>query len=431
MILPRSSGAVRSLVAAGLLLAGAGGAQTAHAEEARAVEAPDIGVQAPAAESAAAAPSRVMVMLRLGAEHYRAGGDYGGSYGDAMGEKARLRLARKIAREHGLSVVESWPMQLVGVDCVVMEVRDGRPPNVVSAELTSLPGVAWSQPLNEFNMQGGAAGQGGRPAYNDRLTLAQPWHLAPLHRRATGKGVTIAIIDSQIDTSHPDLAGQIAASRDFAAPGHPAAERHGTGVAGIIGARPGNGMGIAGVAPGARILGLRACWERPLGGTTVCDTLSLAKALTFAIENRANIINLSLTGPADRLLAGLIDLGVARGITIVAAVDARNPRASFPAFVSGVVPVAAARLSAGEPAVYIAPGQDVPTTEPEGKWSVVSGSSFAAAHVSGLAALLRQLSGSGRSTSAAALLGPRGLIDACALVGRASRLDVPSCETGR
>lgn len=416
--------------------AGAGGAQTAHAEEARAVEAPDVGVQTPLAESAAAAPSRVMVMLRLGAEHYRAGGDYGGSYGDAMGEKARLRLARKIAREHGLSVVESWPMQLIGVDCVVMEVRDGRPPDVVSAELTSLPGVAWSQPLNEFNMQGGAAGQGGKSAYNDRLTLAQPWHLAPLHRQATGKGVTIAIIDSRIDTSHPDLAGQIAASRDFAAPehpgpGHPAAERHGTGVAGIIGARPGNGMGIAGVAPGARILGLRACWERPLGGATVCDTLSLAKALTFAIENRANVINLSLTGPADRLLAGLIDLGVARGITIVAAVDARNPRASFPAFVSGVVPVAAARLSAGEPAVYIAPGQDVPTTEPEGKWSVVSGSSFAAAHVSGLAALLRQLSGSGRGTSAAALLGPRGLIDACALVGRASRLDVPSCETGR
>ena len=402
---------------AGMLLA-LGGTAAAGAEEA----------SAPAMESAAPAAQRVMVMLRLGAEHFRAGGDYGGAYGDAMGEQARLRLARKIAREHGLSVVESWPMQLVGVDCVVMEVRDGRSSDAVSAELTHLPGVAWSQPLNEFNMQGAAAAA---QPYNDRLSAAQPWHLAPLHRLATGKGVTIAIIDSQIDTGHPDLAGQIAASRDFAAPGHPAAERHGTGVAGIIGARPGNGMGIAGVAPGARILGLRACWERPYGGITVCDTLSLAKALTFAIENRANVINLSLTGPADRLLEGLIDLGLARGITIVAAVDAKNPRASFPAFVKGVVPVAAARLSAGEPSVYIAPGEDVPTTEPDGKWSVVSGSSFAAAHVSGLAALLRQLAGSGKSASAASLLGPRGVVDACALVGRSSRLDVPACEAGR
>ena len=178
-------------------------------------------------------------------------------------------------------------------------------------------------------------------------------------------------------------------------------------------------------------MGLRACWERPYGGNTVCDTLSLAKALTFAIEAKVNVINLSLTGPPDRLLEGLIVLGLQRGITVVAAVDAQRPKASFPAFVPGVIPVAAGRLSAGEPAVYIAPGEDVPTTEPEGKWSVVSGSSFAAAHISGLAALLRQLSGPGRRVSATALLGPRGVVDACAAVGRVSRLDVPACEAGR
>ena len=391
------------------------------------------GAQAEAASSAApdAAPARrVMVMLRLGAEHYRAGGDYGGAYGDAMGEQARLRVARKIAREHQLRVVENWPMQLIGVDCIVMEVTDKRTLEAVSAELNGLPGVAWSQPLNEFRMQ--SAGQSsGQGAYNDRLSGAQPWNLAPLHRLTTGRGVTIAIVDSLIDLKHPDLVGQIAGSHDFVSPGHPAAERHGTGVAGIIGARPNNALGIAGVSPGARILGLRACWERPYGGNTVCDTLSLAKALTFAIETKVNVINLSLTGPPDRLLEGLVTLGLKQGITIVAAVDAQHPRASFPAFVAGVVPVAAGRLSDGEPAVYIAPGQDVPTTEPEGKWSIVSGSSFAAAHVSGLAALLRQLSGPGRGVSAAALLGPRGVVDACAAVGRFSRLDVPACEGGR
>ena len=401
--------------------------------------APVLAVPAIASEDVAAAQDgqsdrRVMVMLRLTAEHFRAGGDYGGTYGDAMGEKARLRLAREIARQHKLTVLESWPMQLVGVDCIIMAVNDARPLDAVVAELSRLPGVAWSQPLNEYHMQG-APVAGAPRGYNDRLFRAQPassrWHLEQLHRMATGKGVTIAIVDSRIDTSHPDLVGQIAASPDFVGANHSLAERHGTGVAGIIGARANNAMGIVGVSPGARILGLRACWERPLGGNTVCDTLSLAKALTYALEKRVDIINLSLTGPPDRLLQTLVSMGLQRGITIVAAVDQARPQSSFPAFVTGVIPVADQRLSAGSPAVYIAPGQDVPTTEPEGKWAIVSGSSFAAAHISGLAALLRQLSGPGHNPSSAALLGPRGVVDACAAIGRVSRLDVPSCEASR
>lgn len=381
---------------------------------------------------APAGERRVMLMLHLGAEHYRAGGDYGGPYGDAMGEQARLRFARKIAREHNLTLLESWPMQLVGVDCVILQVNDDRPLDQVSAELSALPGVAWSQPLNEFKMQSAAPPPVG---YNDRLFAAQPvasrWRLASLHRYATGKGVRIAIVDSRIDTSHPDLAGQIKAS-DFIDQQRGVAERHGTGVAGIIAAKPNNSMGIAGIAPDAQILGLRACWERPLGGTTVCNSLSLAKALTHALENRVDVINLSLTGPADRLLQTLVTLALKKGITVVAAVDEARPSASFPAFVPGVIPVADERLSARGYDVYIAPGRDVPTTEPEGKWNIVSGSSFAAAHVSGLAALLRQLAGRGGAHPlVSSWLGPSGTIDACAAVARLSRLDSASCRKAR
>jgi len=376
---------------------------------------------------------RVMLMLDLGAEHYRAGGDYGGPYGDAMGEQARLRFARKIAREHNLTLLESWPMQLVGVDCIILQVEDDRSLEQVSAELSALPGVAWSQPLNEFTTQ---AASPTASAYNDRLFAAQPvasrWRLASLHRYATGKGVKIAIVDSRIDTSHPDLAGQIKASPDFSDLRRDSAERHGTGVAGIIAAKANNSMGIAGVAPDAKVLGLRACWERPLGGATVCNSLSLAKALTYALENRVDVINLSLTGPSDRLLQTLVKLAVKQGITVVAAIDEARPAASFPAFVPGVIPVADERLSAGGYAVYIAPGRDVPTTEPEGKWNIVSGSSFAAAHVSGLAALLRQLAGPGAArTINSSSLGPSGTIDACAAVARLSRLDSAACRKAK
>jgi subtilisin family serine protease len=367
-------------------------------------------------------------MLRLGAEHFRAGSSYGGNYGDDLGQAARLRIGRKIAREHHLKLVDSWPMQMIGVDCLIMTVNDGRTAQQVADELTTIQGVAWSQPLNEFEMQGAAPS-----AYNDRLSAAQPatssWHLASLHRYATGHGQTIAIVDSRIDISHPDFAGQVMRVENFVPGNLGLAERHGTGVAGIIAARANNGVGIAGVAPGAHILGLRACWELTVGGSTVCDSLSLARALTFALERHVDVINLSLSGPSDRLIATLIGLGVSRGMTIVAAVDQGHPDHSFPSSIAGVVPVADERLSLRGAGVYIAPGQDIPTTEPEGKWSLVSGSSYAAAHVSGLAALLRQLSSKrGAGLSATAAMGPRGLIDACAAVARVSALDAQACR---
>ena len=122
--------------------------------------------------------------------------------------------------------------------------------------------------------------RGAMASHNDPLYAAEPaaaqWHLADLHRIATGRGVKIAVIDSGIEVGHPDLAGQILLSRNFVAGQSALAEQHGTGVAGIIAAKADNGIGIAGVAPGARLLALRACWQTP--GGTVCDTLSLAKA---------------------------------------------------------------------------------------------------------------------------------------------------------
>ncbi len=381
---------------------------------------------ASAKPAAAAADRQIMVMLKLGAEHYRPGGDYGGAYGDAMGQQARLRLARSIAREHRLDIVESWPMQLIGVDCVVMRITDGRSVEQVIAELAGVGGIAWTQPLQEFGMQSASAR--GIARYNDRLYpaqgLLQGWDLARMHKLATGKGVTIAIVDSRIDTRHPDLAGQIAVAPNFVTQAAPLPERHGTGVAGIIAAKPNNALGIAGVAPDAKVIGLRACWERPYGGRTVCDTLSLAKAINFAINNRVDILNMSLTGPRDRLIQTLIGIALARGMTVVAAVDADSPETSFPAMISGVVPVADQRLSVSPRNVYIAPGRDVPTTEPNGKWSLVSGSSFAAAYVSGLAALLHQLSA---RQSGAAMFGPAGPVNACAVLSRAAPREGRSC----
>lgn len=371
---------------------------------------------------------RVMVMLELTPEHYRSGSGYGGAYGDAMGQKTRLKTARKIARDHRLTLVENWPMERIGVDCVIMEIRDARSIDAVVAELSAVPGVAWSQPLNEFRVQGSSD-----QTYNDKLFRAQAvstqWHLARLHQFTTGRGVRIAIVDSRIDTDHPDLAGQITATPDFVTARRASGERHGTGVAGIIAARPNNAIGIVGVAPGATVLGLRACWEKGDGSATVCDSLSLAKALVYALDARADVINLSLTGPSDKLLETLVLQAIGRGVTVVAAVAPGSSRPSFPAVIAGVIPVGDELLSKQMSRAYIAPGQRVLTTEPEGKWNIVTGSSYAAAHVSGLAALLKELAGKrGARRFSPAVLGQYGPIDACAAIARISSADARPCH---
>ncbi len=357
-------------------------------------------------------PARqILVMVRLTPEHYRPGADAGGGYGDSLSRSARRRMAGRIARAHGLRFVDDWPMPLLALDCLVMAVPDGRPLDAVASEVSRDDGVAWSQPARFYHAQSD------RGAHNDPLFPTQPaaraWRLADLHQLATGRGVSIAVIDSRIERAHPDLAGQVAVAQDFA-PGHGnTAEWHGTGVAGIIAATADNGLGIAGIAPGARLLALRACWQLPASATTLCDTLSLAKALDFAIGHSAQVINLSLGGPPDRLLAQFLQLALARRIAVVAAYDRTLPGGGFPASYPGVIAVAPDRVAALPIGVYSAPGRDVPTTIPGGRWDLVDGSSFAAAHVSGLMALVRER-GRGSSDARKLVVSAEGGIDSCA-----------------
>jgi subtilisin family serine protease len=361
---------------------------------------------------------QILVMVRHPPEHFRPGGAYGGDYGDDLARSARERLARGIAREHRLTFVDSWPMPMIGVDCFIMAVPGGQTAAAAAQELSRDAKVAWAEPVELYQAQGGSA------SHNDPLYAAQPaakaWDLADLHRVATGKGIKVAVIDSGIQANHPDLAGQLLVNRNFVAGQREVAEAHGTGVAGVIAAKSDNGLGIAGVAPGARLLGLRACWQRPgTGASTVCDGLSLAKALYFAVQAKADVINLSLSGPDSRLLRTLIDAALQRGSVVVTAYDRSERDGGFPASVDGVIAVSDRSLAATSADVYIAPGRDVPTTEPGGRWFLVNGSSFSAAHVSGLAALVRQRRPSANLT----LVSDRregGTIDACATLARAA-----------
>ena len=377
------------------------------------------------AQSATASNREILVMLDLPPPHFRPGSSYSGSYGDAQSSAARKRIASDIARQDGLELVDSWPMPILGVDCYVMRV----PANVSVADAVQRVSrsrfVKWSQPLQTYVAKGSAGDPLARAA-----PAATEWHLSDLHRLATGRGVSIAVIDSKIDVRHPDLAGQFTVNKNFVTGGSASPELHGTGVAGIIGAKEDNGVGIAGIAPGAKMMALRACWQT--GGArdpTVCDTLSLAKALQFAVEHRAQVINLSLAGPPDPLIGKLIQIALGRKIAVVAAYDPALPRGGFPASARGVIPVAQESLRKIRPPLYGAPGENIPTTRPGDTWDLVSGSSFAAAHVSGLVALLRQQHGSSAAVSFARF--PNGAIDACSTLVETSRQCDCHCAVNR
>jgi hypothetical protein len=406
---------------------------------------------AQAAIGEALASRQVLVMLRMPPPHFHAGADaggYGAGPGSDPGHPARRRLAQELAREHGLRIVDDWPMPVISVDCYVMEAKEGQPgaQAALLAALARDPRVAWAQPVQLFH---GMATPSADPLYRLQPD-ARLWRTAELHRASTGSGVRVAVIDSGVDARHPDLAGQLAWDENFVGEDPPPPEAHGTAVAGVIAAKSGNGIGIAGVAPGARLMALRACWETTGAGSardTRCSSFTLAKALQFAILHGARVINLSLGGPADRLLETLVQSALERGTAVVGAADPAQP-GGFPAAVPGVLAVALAAGQSAPRGTLSAPGADVPTCLPGARWGFVSGSSFAAAEVSGLVALLAQLLPHASpaelrsniiSTNSSATLertanrsaDPNSgvTIDACASIARAAGHCVCSCHS--
>ena len=383
----------------------------------------------PTASDAPVERAQLLVMLRAPPQHFQPASVYGGSYRSSSDEAARRRIARQLAHEHNLILIDDWPMPSLGLDCFVMRAATGVSTAALADLLAKDSRVESAQPMQLFHVLSQSEMRG------DPLYTLQPaasrWHLSELHAVATGKGITIAEIDSGVDTAHPDLLGQVVQTHNFVDDSPYRAEKHGTEVAGIMVAHEGNGLGIAGIAPDAHLLALRACWEDPAHDmTATCSSFTLAKALQFAMESRASVLNMSLAGPDDRLLERLLDVVMARHITVVSAVDEKTAGGGFPASYPGVFAVAGDQAEQGPQGVLYAPGRDIPATAPGGAWDFVTGSSFAAAQVSGLVALMRELSPEITAAHLHDAMKPEttlgltaqrpAMIDACAAVARAS-----------
>jgi hypothetical protein len=366
---------------------------------------------------------QMLVMLRSAPPHFRPDVDYAGGYDASIGRDARRRIAEALARQYGLKILDRWPMPSLGVDCFVMEATGSASLEPLVQQMSADTRVESIQSMNLFRVL----------AHNDPLYPLQPsaklWHLDEIHKVTTGRQVHVAEVDTGVEVDHPDLAGQVAVTRNFVDARNDTAEVHGTAVAGIIAARADNGQGVAGIAPESRLMALRACWQAPgQSAAAVCNTFTLAKALQFAIDEKAEVINLSLGGPRDRLLERLLDVALVRGAAIVAAVDADVPDGGFPASHAGVLAVAGDDAHDVLPNSLLGPGRDIPTTIIGHKWGFVTGSSFAAAHITGLVALLRELAPNLPLQQLREALSPparagasadrRVVVDACAAVTR-------------
>ena len=378
---------------------------------------------------------QILVMLRVPPPHFRPDASYLGSYDAQSGRSARDRIVNGLAAKFKLQVIDSWPMPALGVDCIVMQAPEGVPTDKLLEEIARDTRVEWAQSMNLFHLL----------SHNDPLFALQPaakvWHLAEIHQIATGKNVRVAEIDSGVELDHPDLPGQVEVSRNFVDGRDAVAEAHGTAVAGIIAARADDGIGIVGVAPRAALMALRACWETPVESDhAVCSSFTLAKALQFALDNNARVINLSLGGPHDRLLVRLLDAAISRGVVVVAAVDPGFRDGGFPASVPGVLAVAASNARDVPPAVLLAPGESIPATLPGRRWGLVNGSSFAAAEITGLVALLielapnqklEQIRDSLATSETAAVPSRRSIVDACAAVAKTVGACACGCSVAR
>ncbi len=338
------------------------------------------------------------------------------------------RIASELGARHKLQTVSQWPVMTLGVHCVVYAIQDRRTLEAVTEELRAEKLVQGVYPMNDFHTMASDA----TDPYQPLQSAVADLQLNEAHRFATGRNVKVAVVDTAIDLMHPDLNGQISSHRDLVndTSDDTLSEAHGTAVGGVIAARAGNAAGIIGVAPAAQLAALRACWpSAPDALDASCNTLTLAKAIDTAIRLKVKVLNLSLSGPRDALLETLLETALAQGMLVVGAMPIGGEAGdAFPTAVPGVIRVGVAG-TASDGSTVMAPGSEVFTTLPHERYGYVSGSSIAAAHVTGIIALLLEVAPLLSAADAIALLSQGAVtpgkladtVNACSVLARAGQ----------
>jgi subtilisin family serine protease len=327
-----------------------------------------------------------------------------------------------IAARHRLTRLESIYSPLTNRTTFRWKINNGRQVRTVLAQLGRERALDAVQPNFIFNssqgaIQGGSQGAaaGGtftpqqratpqptpavataaaRPAAGDPAQYAlAKLRIGEAHGLANGDRILVAVIDSGVDLGHPEFKGAVAGSFDaLGKPERP--HSHGTAIAGAIAAR----ARLMGAAPAARILAIRAFGSS--GVSTDATTMAIIKGIKYATDQKARVINMSFAGPTDPGLGRYLAAAKANGAVLIAAAGNFGPKSppQYPAADPNVIAVSATdsndqmfRASNIGPHVAVAaPGVDILLPAPDNDYQLISGTSFSAAYVSGVAALMLQ-----------------------------------------
>jgi hypothetical protein len=304
-----------------------------------------------------------------------------------------------LVRRNRLELLDRLALRLTNSTILRVRILNGRS---VAATIRALGGRT-SQPNYQYALADGQTNAtvqtAAAPSASDaRAVVGDPaqYALTKLRLReaqglAKGEKVPVAIIDSGIDVKHPDLNGAVTAQFDALGSGEPP-HAHGTAVAGIVAA---HGR-LLGAAPSVNLLAVRAFGAAAVGADGT--TFNILKGLDWAAGQGARIINLSFTGPSDPLLARALAALHEKGTILIAAVGNAGPKSPplYPAADPNVIAVTAtdaddqlfAMSNRGGYIAVAAPGADILVLAPDGAYQLSSGTSFAAAYVTGIAALL-------------------------------------------
>ena len=350
--------------------------------------------------------------------------------------KPALAQFRDLSERYGVTAIEPlftprsakavYPHPLTQV----YRVRLSGDPIEAAADYALRPDVVYAQPNYLFTHHQVP----NDPRYRDQYGLrVLDWELLQQNLGPIQKQIIVAIIDSGIDYNHEDLRDNIWHNTaevsgvsgvdddgngyiddirgwDFThAPDLPGMgdylmrdndpqdeSSHGTRVAGIVAATTNNNRGIAGVAPNAQIMALRAGLRR-LGGIGFLEEDDIAAAILYAVENGAHIINMSFGGPERTFILGdVIQYAHAQGVVLVASAGNSGDELGYPAGNHYTIAVGAVnsanRLasfsSTGASLDLVAPGVSILSTRLDNRYASGSGTSFSAPHISGLVALI-------------------------------------------
>jgi subtilisin family serine protease len=310
-------------------------------------------------------------------------------------DKARVEA---LVGQFGMTVLDTEPMGLGGRTIMRFGFGDGTDIRALIRRLEANQIVASAQPNYVFTLGQDNDVTGSLPPpkeaeqYDAAQYVVEKLKLGTVHQRAEGENVMVALIDSEIDTHHPDLDGVVIDAFD-AVGGESKPHKHGTGMAGAIASH----HRLMGIAPGVHILAIRAFSDTATGGAQG-TSFQIVRGMDWAIGKGARVVNMSFAGPRDLMLERALKAARDKGIVLIAAAGNAGPKSPplFPGADPNVIAVTAtdafdhiySGANRGKYVALAAPGVDVLVPAPDETYELTTGTSVAAAHVSGVAALL-------------------------------------------